>query len=186
MRKIVWYVCFSAFIICVSSYPQEDSTQQKERPATKLETVLVTKGSLIIRETYELGGFEWGKVKFDAIILYEQGKEDIKTKGIRITITDPKVESIKHTMFLDLEEMISLKKSVDYMIEMAPKLKAENKEVDIIYSSKDNFIVDLITAPGIQSLYILKGPFMNNSYEFDIKMLSSISFFMEKGFEILR
>jgi hypothetical protein len=186
MKKIVWYVCFSTFLICVSSYPQENSNQQKERPATKLETVLVTRGTLIIRETYELGGFEWGKVKFDAIILYEQGKEDIKTKGIRISINDPKVDSITYTMFLDLEEIISLKKSVEYMIEMAPKLKSENKTVDIIYRSKDNLIVDLYNGPGIQSLYIWQGPLMNNSYKFDIKMLSSISTFMEKGFEILR
>lgn len=181
------WLFFSLVFVCqLLSYPQNPTAQQKEPPATRLETVLVTKGNLIIKETHEIGGFDFGNVKFDALFIYLQGREDIKTKGIRVTLRDPKVKSQSHTVLLDLDEISSLKNSVDYMIEMAPKLKTGEEEIDIIYSSKDDLNVALNSAPGIQTLVIWKAPYINDAQRFDIKMLSSISAFMEKGLEILK
>jgi hypothetical protein len=155
-------------------------------PATKLESLLITKGNLIIKETIELGGIDFGKVKFDALVLYEQGKENQKTKGIRVIIMDSKTPSIFHNVFLDIEEVSSLKKSIEYMIEMAPKLKLEQKNIDIIYTTKGNFLIGFNHNFGVQQFYVSYGHLADTTYIFEIEKMNAIKVFAEKGLGVLQ
>jgi hypothetical protein len=111
---------------------------------TKLQKFLSQKGTLIIKDFYRLGnlpGLYSTAMNFDAIVFYEPGKEEARVKGLKIEITEQKTYGQNsETAFLDLEELESLSKALQYMSSLKESWKDKPKEyTEVIFETKGNF-----------------------------------------------
>lgn len=118
LLMVIFLLAFPSVI-----FSQIKAEESPKAPATKLEALLVEKGKLIIKDSYELGKFsKLGVANFDALVIYEPGKENLRIKGIRVEIKEAGRNERSHTSFLDLEEAERTSKAVKYMMELAGKM----------------------------------------------------------------
>ncbi len=143
MKKIIITVlCALTLIPLVASAQVKEKGNAKE-PATKLEAFLAKKGKLLIKDFYELGGVagRYGaKIKLDAVVLYEPGQESQRIRGIRVEVNGGGKYERSDTSFLDLEEIKSLSKAIEYMLNLSKKWKGTNREyTEVVFSTKGDF-----------------------------------------------
>lgn len=108
---------------------------------TKLEAFISKKGLILIKDFHSLGsisGMHYSSVTFKAVLFYEPGKEKNSIRGIKIEIFDDNSESV----FLDLEELESLSRALEYMFNLQKSWENNPKEyTEVIYETKGNFQV---------------------------------------------
>ncbi|MEG8948177.1 hypothetical protein [Rosettibacter firmus] len=150
MKKIILSILLVVVLIygCSESTKNESERLVKRsdslKNVTKLQNFLAQKGTLIIKDFYKLGkisGLYWTDMKFDAIVFYEPGKEEERVKGLKIEVTELKTYG-EHSeaAFLDLEELESLSKALQYMTTLKEYWKDKPKEyTEVIFETKGNF-----------------------------------------------
>jgi hypothetical protein len=87
------------------------SAPSRKYPKTQLETFLVRKGSIIVKEFHPLGtvrGQYDTSAELQTLTLYEPGKEKQREMGIRIDVAASGTLARNNISFLDLEEVDSL------------------------------------------------------------------------------
>ena len=131
MKKLLIVVlCILVLVPLITSAEVKKEDKAKE-PATKLEAFLAKKGKLIIKEFYdpgEVAGRYGSKIEFTALVIYEPGQETQRVRGLKIEVTEGGRYERSNTSFLDLEEIESLSKAIEYMVDLSARWKDINKE----------------------------------------------------------
>ena len=149
MKQLFLFLIIIGSIVigCSESNKKEASKsieQDSLKNVTKLQKFLSQKGSLIIKDFYTLGnlpGLYSTEMRFNAIVFYEPGKEEERVKGLKIEIAEPKTYGENsESAFLDLEELESLSKALQYMSNLKENWKDKPKEyTEVIFETKGNF-----------------------------------------------
>jgi hypothetical protein len=141
--KILALGLICIFLIVFSGLAQVKEEEKIKEPATKLEAFLAKKGKLIIKEFYDLGkisGRGGTKIELTALVIFEPGQEKERVRGLRIEITEGGRYEREESAFLDLEEIESLLKAIDYMVNLSEKWKELKKEyTETVFSTKGDF-----------------------------------------------
>jgi hypothetical protein len=172
------------------SYSQDAGEQKRKEPETKLEAFLAKKGTLIIKDVYNLGeinGKYGGKITFSALVIYEPGQESQKIRGLKIEITGAGRFERSNTSFLDLEEIQSLSKAIEYMVNVSAKWKDTSKEyTEVIFSTKGYFNIGFYQK-GIEQTGFTSSGYIGETTCFlsSIQDLISIKTIVDKGLNLL-
>jgi hypothetical protein len=151
--KILAHLFLLALILLFFSSCQKESplnsTVQNEpadslKNITKLQQFLTKRGILIVKDFYHLGkiqGLHSAEMDFDAVVLYEPGKESERVRGIRIQISVQRSYGVNNeTAFLDMEELESLSKALDYMNNLKITWANTPKEyTEVAFETHGNF-----------------------------------------------
>jgi hypothetical protein len=137
---------FISYLILFSTLFCQAPEDKNIQPNTKVGLFLASKGKLLIKQFYEIGKLtgSFGTImKFDALLLFEPGQEDQRIRGIKITIkSEDKHGEKESTSFLDMDEMESLSKAIDYSLNLIEKWKNITSEyTEVIFCTKDDFKV---------------------------------------------
>lgn len=143
MKKIlVPILCVLILVPLIASAQVKEEGKAKE-PATKLEAFLAKKGRLVVKNFYELGemiGMYGSKIEFAALVIYEPGQESQRIRGLKIEVTEGGRYERSDTSFLDLEEIESLSKAIEYMVSLSEKWKSIAKEyTEVVFSTRGDF-----------------------------------------------
>lgn len=124
-KKLLISMLLYCFVIMLMVLSASAQVMEKDKElATKLEAFLAKKGKLIIKEFYELGrvdGRYGSKIEFTALVIYEPGQENMRFRRLKIQVTEGGRYEKEDTSFLDLEEIESLSKALDYMVDLSGK-----------------------------------------------------------------
>ena len=187
--------CLFVIICGLVLVPSTASTQVKEEakakePATKLEAFLAKKGKLIIKDFYELGEVfgEYGStVEFDALVIYEPGKESQRVRGVKIEVSGGGKYERSDASFLDFEEVESLSKAIEYIVDLLSKWEGVNKEyTEVIFSTKGDFQIGFFQKATERFSFASSGHIGKVTCYFPLDRLSSIKSIVNKGWDILK
>jgi len=190
MRKIL-VVVLCAIILMPSITSAQVKKEGKARgPATKLEAFISKKGKLIVKDFYELGeiaGSYGSKIELKALIIYEPGRESQKIRGLKIDVSGGGRYEHSNTSFLDLEEIKSLSKAIEYMVGLSAKWAGINKEyTEVIFSTKGDFDIGFWQKGTEQRAFSSSGYIGKATCYFSsMQDLSSVKAIADKGLKLL-
>jgi hypothetical protein len=148
MKKYLFvpYLILLSIVFCYSCLFTQTPDEKGNQSTTKVGLFLASKGKLLIKQFYEIGkvtGSYGTNIKFDALLLFEPGQEDQRIRGIKITIkSEDKHGEKESTSFLDMDEMESLSKAIDYALNLIEKWKNITSEyTEVIFCTRDDFKV---------------------------------------------
>jgi len=146
-KHILVFTIIACFTLPTTSFSQTQKVEpaEKAEPATKLEQFLSKKGRLYVKDYYKAGtvsGQYGQRIAVEALIVYEPGKEVEKNRGLKIEVYEGGRLEKTHSSFLDLEEVESLSKAIDYMVNLIIKFRGSSREyTEVIFSTKGDFKV---------------------------------------------
>lgn len=115
----------------------------EQPPATKLETFLSSKGTMLAKDYYDMGVVfaSYGdKITLTALVIYQPGRENERLKGMSVEITTSGTYSKSNTAFLDMEEIKSVSDSLAYISSAAEQWKAAPREYsELVFITKGDF-----------------------------------------------
>ena len=137
--------------------------QARDEPATKFERFLLSKGTVTVREYYDVGSLKGiGSAKLEVARAYTPGQKDYFL-ALRIEVTESGRLSRERVGTLDAEEVRSLASAIPQMSKMIEVLKqgqeAESTEVGFKGGSVQiGFFVSRLRSSGTnESLFIRAG-----------------------------
>ncbi len=142
MKKYTLLSCLLTILFLQFSPAQDEPGRG---PSTKIKSALSEKGRIFIKDFYSLGtirGKSGASMEFNAMIVYEPGKEVERLRGLKIAITADSVDKRNAGVYLDIDEMDNLNKVVVYMIGTAASSswKYTTKDsAEVMFATKDNF-----------------------------------------------
>jgi hypothetical protein len=158
---------------------------EEKAPKTQLETFLVRKGSIIVKEFHPLGTIEGtygSSASLDALTLYEPGKAQQRRTGIRIEVKEGGSYDRNNTAFLDIEEIDSLMKGLEYMCKVATDWQGSNRDyTEMIFSTKGDFEVGFYIKDGEIQAFIKSGSIGSATTYIPPTALTKMHQFLEKG-----
>lgn len=158
---------------------------EKAEPATKLEQFLSKKGRLYVKDFYKAGivsGEHGQRITVDALIVYEPGKEVEKNRGLKIEVYEKGPPEKEHSSFLDLEEVGSLSKAIDYMMNLISTFKGNTREhTEIIFATKADFQVGFYQDGGKFQAFAESGVIGKASCFLPVESLSELKSVIDKG-----
>jgi hypothetical protein len=148
------------------------------------------KGRLIVKDFYKLGevaGVYGSKIEFEGLVIYEPGLESQRIRGLKIKVTGGGRYKRTNTSFLDLEEIESLSKALEYMTGLSAKWRSTNKEyTEVVFSTKGDFNIGFYQIGIKQSAFSSSGYIGKVSCFFSsMKDLSSVKAIVDKGLKLL-
>ena len=190
MKKIlIITLCSFIFIPLIASAEVKQEAKAKE-PTTKLEAFLAKKGKILIKDFYSLGGVtshQESGVDITALVIYEPGQESQKIRGLKIEVKETTEIERSETVFLDLEEIESLSKGIDYMINLLAKWKDETKEyTEVAFSTKGGFNIGFYQTGNTQGAFASIGEIGPIVCKFSsVEDLNKIKTMADKGLQLL-
>ena len=133
MKKLFLFFLLTTNLIFAQT---EQINPQQLEPKTNLEKFSSKTGTMYIREFsngVEVDGNLGTTMKVQSLVIYEPGKEAQKEKGIILQVSGYKKEA---QVFLDLDELGSWLKAIDYILEQEPVLKTRQKYFEVNYSTR--------------------------------------------------
>ena len=126
---------------------------------------------------------------FEAVVFYEPGKEENRTRGLKITFSELKSYGEQtESAFLDLEELESLSQALDYMSGLKEKWNSMPKEyTEVVFETKGNFKTGFYQQ-GTKATPFASAGYGNGISCFlnDIKQLSAIKVKIDSGIKLLK
>ncbi len=174
------------------SYAQAKNMEAtgKTEPATKLEQFFSKKGHLYIKEFYDVGkvlGQYGSSISVKALVVYEPGKEAEKIRGLMIEVDQGGRLEKRNSSFLDIDEVESLSKVLEYMINLVDKFKVSNREyTEVIFSTKDEFEVGFYQKGSSFTAFASSGYFREAISFLPVESLSELKAIIDKGFSLLK
>lgn len=190
IKKYLFVILCALIVMPLTASAQVKEEARVEEPATKLEAFLVKKGKLIIKDFYELGevaGRYGSKIEIDALVIYEPGRESQRVRGIKIEVSGGGKYERSDTSFLDFEEVESLSRAIEYMVDLLSKWKDINKEyTEVIFSTKGDFQIGFYQKGTERFSFASSGHIGKVTCFFPLERLSSIQSIVNKGLNILK
>jgi len=108
-------------------------------PGTRLEALLATKGSKVVKESHPVGNIRG--LSLEVLVLVEREKESERVKGLRAEITMQGDGSKAHSSFLDPDEVTALLRAVDHMGRQLKRWKRHKRESfsEVSFVTRGNF-----------------------------------------------
>ena len=190
MKKfLIVVLCVFVLLPLIASAQVKKEGEAKE-PATKLEAFLAKKGKLIVKDFYKLGevaGRYGSKIEFSALVIYEPGQESQRIRGLKIEVTEGGRYERSNTSFLDLEEIESLSKALEYMGGLSAKWQDIRKEyTEVVFSTKGDFNIGFYQTGTEQGSFSSSGYIAKASCFFSsMQDLSSVKTIADKGLKLL-
>jgi hypothetical protein len=184
--------------------PDAPAARPAAPPATKLEAFLGKRGFLVVRDFQDAGKVErshksqystdmlsdyW--VNVTALTVYEPGKENVRLKGLQLSLADFRNITKYGTglrsglSFVDLEEADSLSKALQYLLDLEGKWKGQDvggKEA--YFTTKDDFKVLLAQTADKPASYYLT--IDGNSLSFTSEEIAALKAAVDKGMGLLK
>jgi hypothetical protein len=109
-----------------AAYAQNNLPIIAPPPATRLENFAARKNATIATETYfvaRLPADNGCSIRLQAVILYEAGRENQQVRGLRVEVTETQRSKDERTAvsYLDLDELDSVTRGLDSMLEMTQR-----------------------------------------------------------------
>lgn len=188
-KPFVAFLCALILVPLIVSAQVKKEGETKE-PATKLEAFLAKKGRLMVKDFYEIGevaGRYGSKIEFKALLIYEPGQESQRIRGLKIEVTEGGRFERSNASFLDLEEIESLSKAIEYMISLSAKWKGINKEyTEVVFSTKGDFKIGFYQKGTNQAAFSSSGYIGKASCFFSsMQDLSSMKAMADKSLKLL-
>jgi len=149
-------------ILCLVPVPS--TAQQlppKSEARTQLEAFLTQKGSILVKVFHPLGvvpASYGASADLDAVVIYEPGKEVQRRRGIKITVKEVGRLEREETSFLDLEEIDSLIKGLDYMAKASTEWAGSQRDYsEMVFMTKGDLQVGFYTDKGKTQAFIKSG-----------------------------
>lgn len=143
MKRLLTLVLVIILAATASVWGQSSGATTNESFATQLEAFLARRGTLVIKEFYDLGtitGLYGAEVNFVAVVIYEPGREAQRVKGLKIESTSGGRYEKSETCFLDEEELRDLSAAIQYMLDLAAEWQTDSREyTEVIYTTEGNF-----------------------------------------------
>ena len=182
MKKLHFIILvIFVFALGCSDSKTDISNSDSSKSITKLEKFSSKKGELYVKDFCNIGQIKdkyTQEMNFDAIVLYKPGDEGNRLKGLRIELkTYAGYGSSKtETSFLDMEELESLSKSIDYMLSLATKWKLTEREYsEVKFMTIGNFGIGFYQSKKELTAYANNGVLQNNYFLFNtVDELSSL------------
>ena len=122
-----------------SSDDTSTANNNKNEPATKFEKFVSRKGSVIIKDFYEIGTLEGDyltRATLTAIVVSEPGKTD-KVYALKFERPATSEYGIDQTGVIDFDELVSLQDALDYMAKTAAQLKTESRPyTEVVFQTR--------------------------------------------------
>lgn len=164
-------------------------SDEKAAPKTQLETFLARKGSIIVKEFHPLGTVEGAygtSAKLDTLALYEPGKEQQRKAGIRIEVQGGGRLERENTSFLDMDEIDSLMKGLDYMTKVIADWEGSKRDyTEMIFSTKGEFDVGFYLKEGKIQAFVTSGTIGPATAYIQPSGLAMMRQFLEQGRSLL-
>jgi len=190
MKKFLIVVLCALVLLPLIASAQVKKEGEAKEPATKLEAFLAKKGKLIVKDFYRLGevaGRYGSKIEFSALVIYEPGQESQRIRGLKIEVTEGGRYERSNTSFLDLEEIESLSKALEYMGGLSAKWKDIEKDyTEVVFSTKGDFNIGFYQS-GIKQAAFSSSGYIGKATCFFSSMqdLSSVKTIADKGLKLL-
>jgi len=140
-------------------------------PGTKIETLLLSKGTLLNKDFYPLGrlagAIGGGTADLDALVVSSPGRTNIQLKGLRIEVKEGGRLERSTTAFLDLEEIDDLLRAIEFFASPQshdqPKPQtsgvASNREAhrETTFSTKGDFSLTCLGKTGDRTCVLQSG-----------------------------
>lgn len=154
MKKIVFALITFAvmFFSCSEKEKISNKSDQKDSllTKTKIEEFLAKKGTLFIKDFYQMGNLTsdtriFGKLEFRAIVIYKPDSKADSIKGMKVEVFAKEYYVYSsydksETAFLDLEELQELSNAIQYMIKLVDKWNEIKQEyTEVTYQTVGNF-----------------------------------------------
>lgn len=190
MKKCLFVVICGFVLVPFTASAQVREGAKVEEPATKLEAFLAKKGKLIIKDVYELGevaGSYGSKIEFDVLVIYEPGQESQRVRGVKIKVSGGGKYERSDTSFLDFEEVESLSRAIEYMVDLLSKWEGVNKGyTEVIFSTKGDFQIGFFQQGTKRRTFASSGRIGKATCFFPLEGLSSIKSIVNRGLDILK
>jgi hypothetical protein len=126
-------------------------------------------------------------MSFDAIMLDEPGREKESVKGLRVELKEAGELERENTSFLDMDEVESLSKAMDYVAGLSAKWKGEGKEYsEAAFSTKGDFQIGFYQKGGDTGAFASSGYVGKTTCFLSLNDLGSVKVIADKGLEWLR
>ena len=190
MKKFLIIVLCALVLLPMIASAQGENEGEPKEPPTKLEAFLAKKGNLIVKDFYKLGevaGRYGSKIEFSALVIYEPGQESQRIRGLKIDITEGGKYERSNTSFLDLEEIESLSKALEYMGDLSAKWQNIKKEyTEVVFSTKDDFNIGFYQIGSEQASFSTIGYIGKATcFFFSMQDLNSVKTIADKGLKLL-
>ncbi|MBP8991441.1 MAG: hypothetical protein KBG82_05630 [Spirochaetes bacterium] len=190
MKKFLIIVLCALVLLPMIVSAQGENEGEPKEPPTKLEAFLAKKGNLIVKDFYKLGevaGRYGSKIEFSALVIYEPGQESQRIRGLKIDITEGGKYERSNTSFLDLEEIESLSKALEYMGDLSAKWQNIKKEyTEVVFSTKDDFNIGFYQIGSEQVSFSTIGYIGKATcFFFSMQDLNSVKTIADKGLKLL-
>lgn len=190
MKKFLIIVLCALVLLPMIASAQGENEGETKEPPTKLEAFLAKKGNLIVKDFYKLGevaGRYGSKIEFSALVIYEPGQESQRIRGLKIDITEGGKYERSNTSFLDLEEIESLSKALEYMGDLSAKWQNIKKEyTEVVFSTKDDFNIGFYQIGSEQVSFSTIGYIGKATcFFFSMQDLNSVKTIADKGLKLL-
>jgi hypothetical protein len=126
MNNKIFMVLLLLFSGAAAAYAQNNLPIIAPPPATRLETFAARKNATIATETYfvaRLPADNGCSIRLQALILYEAGRENDQIRGLRVEVTETQRSKDERSAvsYLDLDELDSLTRGLDSMLDMTQR-----------------------------------------------------------------
>jgi hypothetical protein len=160
------------------------------KPQTKLEAFLSSKGTLVVKDFYELGkvGGLGSSMSMDAVVLTQPGQEDQKIRGLRVEVSESGRLERSNTSFLDMDEIESLSKALSYMTGLSEKWKPIEKQEysEVQFATKGDFRIGFYQRKKNQGAFVSSGTVGVARAFIDVQDFAKIKGFVDQGLSLLQ
>jgi len=189
---------FLTHSITSSAQAPPSSPPQTQGPATKIESLLITKGSLVSKDFFPqgkmIGRMGGGSASVEAIIASRVGSNTSATKGLRIEVKEGGRLERSNTSFLDLEEIGDLLRAIDYFISPASQEEppAGQSTLDMTphrettFATKGDFSLTCFGLPAKRNCAIQSGRIGSTSVFIEGSQLAELKMMVEHARTILQ
>jgi hypothetical protein len=154
-------------------------------PRTELEAFLSKTGRIIVKEFHSLGKLDGtlnSSMELSTLILWEPGKESQRKKGLRIEVKEASRYERSDTSFLDVDEMESLSKAIDYMTKLAQQWAGKPRDyTEVIFSTKGDFQLGFYVSDGKPSAFAKSGRVAGASAYLPLASLQKLKETVDRG-----
>lgn len=174
------------------SYSETKTVEPSEKtePATKLERFFSKKGHLYVKEFYDAGrvsGQYGTNISVKSLVVYDPGKETEKIRGLKIEVYEGGRLEKSNSSFLDIDEVESLSKALEYMINLVDKFKTSNREyTEVIFSTKGEFKVGFYQKGSSFSAFASSGYIREATSFLPVESLTELKGVIDKGFSMAK
>jgi hypothetical protein len=171
-------------------FAQSRVESQVPAPQTKLESVLVRRGTILLKDFQEIGRLQCARaatLDLTAISTSDPGAKTPSVKGIKITIDEGERNKGEQSVFLDVDEIDSLLKAFKFFASTAKQWSQKAREYsEAIYVTKGDFAAGFYQKGTDQGGFARAGSYSKSHCFFEMATMGDFEKLLQSGITALR